>query len=83
MSLTENQCIGLEISIRREELGLSIEEFGKLVGKHWRLIRRYEAGEVSMKAITLRKIAAVLGCRMEDFFTPFDEQEESQQKNNR
>lgn len=74
MSLTEDESIGLEIAIRREELGLTQHDLGQRVNRDRKTISRYEDGQVKVRKNMLRRIARALGCEVEDFLKPFDGQ---------
>lgn len=56
--------IGERIKIRRQELGLSVEELAKKIGKNRATVYRYESDEInSLPASVLVPIAEALGLR--------------------
>lgn len=55
--------IGNRIKMRREQLGLSQEEFGEAVGLKKSTVSRYESGEIKTLDTTLaKKMTQVLRC---------------------
>lgn len=72
MSLTEDESIGLEIAIRREELGLTQQDLGQRVNRNRHTIGQYEDGQVTIRKTMLRRIAKALKCSVEDFLKPFE-----------
>jgi transcriptional regulator with XRE-family HTH domain len=59
--------INEQIRKKRKELGMSQEELAKLIGATQANISWWESGEVEPKASSLRRLAEVFGCTVDDF----------------
>lgn len=62
--------IAAEISIKRQDLGLSQSEFAKKMGVSQSLVSRWENGDTNFTLSTLVSIAAKLNIQMQSPFTP-------------
>lgn len=70
--MNQLEALGMQIVLQRERLGWTQAELAKRAGLHRYNLGTYERGTVSMKAVTLRRIADVLGCSMDDLLGKVD-----------
>lgn len=54
--------LGINVERERKARGLTQEKLAELVDMHPRVIQKIESGETNLKATTLFRIQAVLGC---------------------
>lgn len=57
--------LGLNVERERKAAGLTQERLAELVDLHPRVVQKVEAGETNLKATTLFRLRAALGCDWE------------------
>ena len=62
--------LGVNVERERKARGLTQEKLAELVDLHPRVIQKIESGETNLKATTLFRIHAVLGCEWERLAPP-------------
>lgn len=67
---SESETVRKNLNHYRLRAGLTQEEASQISGVAVDSIRRYEGGKMGASAASLRAIAKVYGCRMEDFYDP-------------
>jgi ribosome-binding protein aMBF1 (putative translation factor) len=61
------------LRLRREELGLSPQDFARRIGLTSGAIKKYESGALPITAGRLLVLAEALGCEPDYFFAEFEE----------
>ncbi|HCX90795.1 MAG: transcriptional regulator [Deltaproteobacteria bacterium CG_4_8_14_3_um_filter_43_13] len=72
-AIRDGKYIGMKIKLRREELGISQEKLGEMVGVTYQQIQKYEKGINKVNAEMLQKIARSLDVSIDFFFQDIDE----------
>lgn len=62
--------LGVNIERERKACGLTQEKLAEMVDLHPRVVQKIEAGETNIKATTLFRIQAALGCDWESLVPP-------------
>lgn len=70
MRMPSDAAWGEQIKRRREELGLSSEELGARIGRHFSMVHRYENSEIDLRRSVMVKIAEALEADPCDLFFP-------------
>ncbi len=71
--VVDNKTIGYKIKQRREELNISQEKLGEMVGVTYQQIQKYEKGTNKVSAERLFKIAEALKVSVRFFFEGVEE----------
>ncbi|MBI4621433.1 MAG: helix-turn-helix domain-containing protein [Desulfobacterales bacterium] len=73
-TIKDSKYIGMKIKLRREELGISQEKLGEMVGVTYQQIQKYEKGINKVNSEMLQKIARSLDVSIDFFFQDGDEE---------
>jgi DNA-binding transcriptional regulator YiaG len=68
-----DQHVAERLRLRREELGLSQQDFARRAGLTVGTVKKYESGLLPITAGRLLVLAEVLGCEPEYFFASLDQ----------
>ena len=72
-TIKDSKYIGMKIKLRREELSISQEKLGEMVGVTYQQIQKYEKGINKVNSEMLQKVANSLDVNVDFFFKNGDE----------